>query len=55
MTVGLCLLAILLAIAGGRAAIEYHRGDHEHLGLSAALLTAAGTLVLAAGVSMEIS
>ena len=55
MTAGLCLLAILLGIAGGRAAIEYHRGDHQHLGLSAALITAAGTLVLAAVSLVEVS
>lgn len=55
MTVGLCLLAILLAIAGGRAAIEYHRGDHPHLGLSAALIAAAGTSILVAAGLVEFS
>lgn len=55
MTATLCLLAIVLGAAGGRAAIEYHRGDHPHLGLAAVLISAAGASVLAAGAIMEIS
>lgn len=55
MTTALCLLAILLGIAGGRAAIEHHREDHSHPALSVALITAAGALVLAAVGFVEVS
>lgn len=49
----LCLLAILLGVAGGRAAIEHHSSDRALMGWSVTLLVAAGASLLAAVVAYE--
>lgn len=55
MSAGLCLLAILLGIAGGRAAIEHHNSDRALMPWAATLLTAAGTCVFMAAALVEVS
>lgn len=53
MTPYLCLLAILLGVAGGRAAIEHHASDRALMGWSVTLLVSAGISLLAAVAAYE--